>query len=162
MSEYGPDEYTLSNGDLLRIVPFEVWHAEALAEDSLEGVLKPAPVRERAEFYLKMGPAYSGWIDGKLIGCAGIMIMWPGVGEAWIIFSEDVLQYKKDAYVVILDYLRAIISKLHLRRIQAHCHSALPHGQKYLEQLGFECEGKLKKYGIDGADHYLYAMITGD
>jgi RimJ/RimL family protein N-acetyltransferase len=115
--------------------------------------------REQGEIFLKRGPAYSGIEDGKVIGSAGLMILWPGVAQAWILFSTDVENMKKFVYEIVSKYLVTIFCEHELRRVQAHCKADHPMAVKFLEQMGFTRECLMRKYGIDGSDHYLYSFV---
>jgi len=35
------------------------------------------------------GPAWSVVVDGGIIACGGVVIIWKGVGAAWVVFSEQ-------------------------------------------------------------------------
>jgi hypothetical protein len=147
---------------VIEIVPFKVEHAIELMRGELTeyNLARSDEIAERdGEFYLSRGPCFSGVEDGKVLGSAGIMLMWPGVGEAWVLFSKDVVNIKKFVYTTITDYLITLVCDLDLRRVQAHCSSELPLAIKFLEQMGFEREGLMRKYGTDGSDHFLYAMV---
>ena len=43
------------------------------------------------------GPAYSAFYGDILLACAGVRVMWEGVGEAWAIFSREIVNFKKAA-----------------------------------------------------------------
>lgn len=153
--------------DKLTVVPFEVEHAVSIlghpvTEETLTASERDA--RERGNLYRSRGPAFTA-VDssGEPLGAAGVMILWPGVGEAWILFRHDAAQqHRREAYELVLSFLFRIVADLKLRRVQAHCHAGLPVAVKYLENIGFRYEGTMRKYGPDGADHLLYAMIMED
>ena len=108
------------------------------------------------------GPCYSGFLDGKLVGCAGVCLFWPGVGEAWVAFAPEVLNLRKEAYHYVGDYLQRIMDEHNLRRVQATANTQWTLAIKYLENLGFKREGILRKYDPFGNDHYMYALIKGE
>ena len=47
-----------------------------------------------------------------------------------------------------------------LKRIQASVHTNDQQAIRYVEWLGFENEGLMKKYGPDGSDYYRFARVT--
>ena len=154
------------SGSSLSIVRFHSSDYLKLIKDGItENTLKHDPAKSKlyAEFYASRGPAFTALTDdGEIAGCAGIMIMWPGVGEAWILFNHELAKkHKKDAYEIVLRHLLVIIEEKKLHRVQAHCNTNLPHAVKYLEGLGFKREGTMGKYDEEGNDHYLYAMVIG-
>ena len=129
---------------MIEIVPFKVEHAVELMRGELteSNLAKSDEIAERdGSFYLSRGPCFSGVEDGRVLGSAGIMLMWPGVGEAWVLFSKDVENIKKFVYETVTDYLITLVCDLDLRRVQAHCSTELPEAVRFLEQMGFEREG---------------------
>jgi RimJ/RimL family protein N-acetyltransferase len=47
-----------------------------------------------------------------------------------------------------------------LKRIQASVHTNDQQAIRYVEWLGFENEGLMKKYGPDGSDYYRFARVA--
>ena len=148
---------------MIEIVTFKKAHyIELMAGNVIEHTLSrtPAVVAATAEIFASRGPAFTAMLGREILGCAGVMIMWPGVGEAWAVFNEKVsLLFKKEAYVYAANHLYAIIKHKNLHRVQAHCRVDLPKAIRYAENLGFKREAVMEKYDEDGTDHYLYAMV---
>jgi RimJ/RimL family protein N-acetyltransferase len=148
----------------VEIVPLQKEHIfELMAGDLTEGTLikDPEMVQSAADAYMSSGPAFSAFYDGTLVACCGILIIWKGVGTAWVLFKKEaaeVHELRKAAYEKVTQYMVFLINDLQLHRVQAHCCSETPDAVRYLEGLGFEREGVMKKYGMDKSDYYLYAM----
>jgi len=102
------------------------------------------------------GEAHAAWYDGQVVGVGGVKAMWPGVGEAWVLFSKDVRNCRFGIYRATKRILSQYDS---YQRIQASARVDAPIAAKMLEKLGFEMEGKMRKYSIDGTDHYMYAKV---
>lgn len=100
--------------------------------------------------------------DGKIIACAGVRIIWPGCGEAWALFCDEIVSYKKDSLVITRKYLWRIIEDFKLRRVQAYIRADNPAAINYVEHLGFKREGLLRKFGMEGEDQYIYAIVLED
>jgi RimJ/RimL family protein N-acetyltransferase len=47
-----------------------------------------------------------------------------------------------------------------LQRIQASVHANDKQAIRYVEWLGFENEGLMKKFGPDGSDYYRFARVA--
>jgi len=149
----------------IEVIAYEPEHAvEILARPHDVKNVKANPDFEAWAKVNALGPAWTGRriSDGKILACAGVRILWPGCGEAWAIFCDPEVveyKYKKEAYVYILTYLKRVIEDYDLRRVQALVRADIPIAVKYIEQLGFEREGLLRKYGREGEDQYMYALI---
>ena len=116
--------------------------------------------REIAE-NLANGVAFTGIVDGELITCGGIMKVWEGVGEAWIVSASSVDHYPFTFAKIVVRGLRDIIKELKLERVQTTVDSKYLVSQKWLEWMGFVNEGRMRKY-INGRDFFRYALIKED
>ncbi len=96
---------------------------------------------------------------GDCIGAYGFVEMWPGVARVWALFSGALLNtYPR---VIALhtkrDLKRQELSGLH--RIEATCDAEHYSARAFLEWLGFEPEGLMRRYTLTGKDSYLYAKV---
>ena len=137
-------------GDKYVIRPFEPSDLEAFCQQVGQLVPKSIP-----------GPAFTCLCEGKVIGSAGIVPKHPGVGEAWILLTQDALLHG----LVVARHTKRGLARLMeeggYRRVQI----TIEHGQDdligWMHFLGFQIEGIMRKYGRDGADHYLCARLNG-
>jgi len=144
----------------LDIIPFEPEHLKLMAVREEEADVKAhKDFTKWAEANHTPGTSYSGFYEGRLLGCAGVRILWPGVGEAWAQFSPEIINFGKEAYVYVGEYLKKIIEDNNLHRVQGNVDSEFLIAHKYIQNLGFKIEGKMLKYGPTGRDHYLYALV---
>ncbi len=93
--------------------------------------------------------------EDSCIGAYGYIDMWNGVVRIWALFSEELLTHywmslSKNARKLLFD-------DKDFHRVEATCHRDDKTGALFLEWLGFEQEGLMKKYGPTGEDFYLYA-----
>lgn len=65
------------------------------------------------------GPAYTMFIDGKIIGSAGVVMMNKKSGEAWMVMTSRFYDYKKEVFKAVKGKLDEIINGNGLVRIQA-------------------------------------------
>lgn len=98
--------------------------------------------------------------DTKVIGVVGISCLWPGVGEAWTLLSEDVRKYPILFHKLIFNGLRFYMKELKLHRLQASVVSDFCTGGKWLSKLGFTKEGTMRKLGVNGDDYDLWARVV--
>lgn len=137
---------------------------------ALQGMLRPqeAGVRTQEAYrdYLRAfshrGPAVTGWKDGKPVACGGICLQWQGVGEAWVLCGTDVERMPLTAIRQIVKHLELFTRDLELWRVQATVAADWDLARKFVEKLGFEAEGRMRKYMADGKDAIMYAKLIGD
>lgn len=124
--------------------------------------LKATPtkdIEEKAKEREESGTCMTGWVNDEIIGCAGIDIMWEGVGEAWLMLTPAVHKYLKDSWLCIQKGFKELIEKNKLRRIQAHGRIGFDECHILFKHLGFKPEGIARKYTPDGVDCIMYALI---
>lgn len=119
--------------------------------------LVPALAAARAQ-----GFAWSGEVDGSVVGIAALAEKWPGSGIAWAVFTAAT---PKRAWVRIVGLARAELDRAHARgmtRIEASSRADFAPGHRLLALLGFRLEtpAPAQGYGPDGAAHYLWARIA--
>lgn len=144
----------------IEIIPFEPEHVMLLPPREEEAEMRAHEdfVKWAKENYTP-GTCYSGFYEGKCLGCGGVRILWKGVGEAWVMFSPEIFNFAREAYHYVGMYLEKIITDNNLHRVQGHVDSEFMLAIRYIENLGFKIEGKMRKYGPTGKDHYLYALV---
>lgn len=98
--------------------------------------------------------------EDRCIGAYGLIELWPGVARVWALFSSELL----DSIPTVLalhvkrDLKRA--EELDLHRIEATVVASHQVGIGFLEWLGFEKEGLMRRYGPDGEDFILFAKVS--
>ena len=96
----------------------------------------------------------------QVVGAAGLWLLWPGVAEAWVLFTPAVRELTWQVVKVIRKGLEDLTIGLKLHRIQAEVRAEFVPGQKLMRVLGFNQEGPpMRKYGPDGADYLRYVRI---
>lgn len=101
-------------------------------------------------------PAFTGFVGEEPIACAGILPGLFGMGEMWAFLSERAGPH-------MLALTRAgerLIALYPFRRLETDVPVNFSPGCRWLELLGFEWEGPMRKYGLDGSDHYRYARVA--
>jgi len=145
----------------IEMIPYDPQHAfEILVRPHEQNLKNSEDFKKWAEINAN-GAAWTcrRLADGKILACAGVRILWPGCGEAWSIFCDEIVSYKRDALVVTLNYFWRVIEDFKLRRVQAYVRADVPVAINFVEHLGFKREGLLRKFGLDGEDQYIYAVI---
>ena len=133
---------------------FMTWHLDTMDIRSQKSEIE----RRRAAFDAIEGTeSYTLCADNLVIGCGGIVPLWEGVGEIWMVSSIHIERYKIEAIKQILTFLKSVGASFH--RLQATVDTEDKRAVRFIEWLGFEREGTLRKYGFSGSDHYIYARI---
>lgn len=141
----------------LQVIPFNKEHLELLQLRDFEAD-KSEYIQKHAAGY-EQGPGYSFYDDDKLIFCGGVLFLWAGVGELWIICDICVKYYIRELYFYAKLYLGRVIERYKLHRVQAHVLANYKPGQRFLRRMGFREEGLLEKYDWHKEDYCLYARI---
>lgn len=146
-----------------KIIPFEPEHAyeivgRNLREHDIE-ISRYPDWKDHVRGWKENGPAYSLVINGEVIGCAGVVMLGKGRGEAWTLLSSFFYRYKKTAYRAICEGLRKIIEEKELWRVQALVRPDFETGEHFIKHLGFEREGLLRGYGPNGEDLIMFARL---
>lgn len=116
------------------------------------------------KYNMENGPCWTGELDGVVIGCGGIVIHWPGFGEAWLIFPENVKDnHKPIEHRIAKKMLYEMIKDNDLKRTEISPRCDWPPGLSYARFLGFKVEGKRRKYMPDAdgtlVDCFLMSII---
>jgi len=131
------------------IKPFEPKHVENLRLDD-QMLLDLGGLNEKS-------PSYSGFIDGSYAFSAGI-INNLGMGTVWVYTTPLIEKHPIWFTKSIKNLLNAGTDLYKFERVQATVLKENVKAQKWIEYLGFEKEGLMRKF--IGGDHYLYARIT--
>lgn len=117
--------------------------------------------RAMIEAYGNAGPAVTLWTDdGAIIACAGVVCAhWRGFGEYWLVPSVHVQKYMKTVYKTAKAFIDDTIDKLGLYRVQATIKEDDQVSIRWIEHLGFEREGLMRKFGPNKENQFLYARV---
>jgi hypothetical protein len=147
---------------MTQVVPFEAWHFDKIEirDPDRSEVMAIPNFKKICEHYEKAGGAYTLLSSEGVVAISGVVSVMPGVGAAWAVTSELVNKYPKAYYKGTRDFLRAIISDWRLHRVQTTVIATNKVAVNWIQHLGFQREGLMRKYGADGSDHYLYARVN--
>jgi hypothetical protein len=108
----------------------------------------------------KNGPIWTGVDeDGSILCITGFTILWPGVAEGWGFFSSQVFKRPREVLGLYRRWIRAVMDSWELHRLQILVHCALYGGDRWAQAMGFECEGRMRRWGPDGKDYFRYALV---
>lgn len=107
-----------------------------------------------------MGPAFTAVdSEGRIIGCAGVILMWENTGHAWAAFGELFPKYPIFMSKVVRNIMNEIISDNDLERVETLVESTNERNMRWATKfLGFSREGTLRNY-YHGLDFEMVAII---
>jgi len=105
------------------------------------------------------GPAYTGKYEGKVIGCGGVSLYWPGVGQAWAVYPNWVTKFKREAFAYTKKGLDIILTDHEIWRVEAYCRADYAKYGRFLEHLGFRRICEISKFCPDKKNAYLYEIV---
>ena len=99
--------------------------------------------------------------DGVVVAVGGVVVLWPGVSEAWIALGDTQWGKKnaKNLLVACRDVIHRMAVASRSRRIHCTVKVSSHVSQRFVEALGFEREGMMRFYGVDGSDCYQYVLF---
>jgi hypothetical protein len=111
-----------------------------------------------ATAHYEHGPAVTFMVDGKVAACGGYAMPWEGTAEMWVAISQE-FKHCPAVVVGIKRQMLEWIDDKNLTRVQATVKSDWSVGRRFLEWLGMDYEGTLRKLGPNGIDQCVYARV---
>ena len=148
----------------MKVVAYEPWHFEYCANLSPGGrLLGSETTRLFGIAYQLRGAAYSIATDpGEIVGCAGVIELWPGVGEAWTMFTQTALDKPFFIHRQTKRIIWNIIKGSSLHRCQALVPTGDQVKETWIERLGFTWESNMRKAGPDKSDQGMWVWVKPD
>jgi len=140
----------------MRIVPFQPEH---LSRINLQGQQRRAFASLTPEWLQMLaqgGPSVSALVETRIIGSAGIVVQSADAGFLWGAISQDAGPY----FIQLHRAACRLLAMPKLQRIEAVTEIDFAAGRRWLELLGFECEGRFSKDGANGEDHFRYVWTA--
>ena len=131
-----------------KVVPYEMEHGDEIIEFGMND--------NRLDMAIP-GLSFTLFLDETPIVAGGIVPMWEGVAEGWVLSSKYIFDYKIKAASIIrkrLDYL-CINNKI--TRLQTAVKEEYLTGVRFAQWLGLEKEGLMKYYGLDQTNYWRMA-----
>jgi hypothetical protein len=138
-----------------RIEPFDARHLDEFRLQPVQAGLSEFLHRGHISHLAENSFAFTGYQDGKAVGCAGLIELWPGRDCAWSLLSECGPRAFLNIHRTVVRFLEARGA----RRTEMSVDVGHVAGQRWAELLGFKKEGLMECYSPDGRDAYLYAMV---
>ncbi|MGE5147402.1 MAG: hypothetical protein ACM3N5_11670 [Candidatus Eiseniibacteriota bacterium] len=143
----------------MQFVPFTPAHLNALQTEETEAWL--APLLERPELAFRLGEeglAWTGVVNGVVVGAAGVARVWRGRGVAWALMHI----LPRPAWLAATRMAQRTLDDAHrrgIRRIEATVVHDFVAGHRWAQLLGFHPYARLVAYDPDGRDHVGYERL---
>lgn len=137
------------------IVPFSPHHIEVFDVREAQEEMRPYFSAEYAQA-IAQTDAFTAFIDGRIVGCAGFIQPWPDRATCWALIAAGLTLRQ------MVQITRAVKSAIELRaerRLEATCDSDFDGAHSWLRHLGFAREGTLRAYTPAGRDNDMYSRI---
>lgn len=107
----------------------------------------------------RLGYAYTGALAGKPMCCFGVIKLWPGVAEMWLIPDANLTTVARPFHRATKAFFDICMVELQLVRLQVTVHTLNVSADKWVKRLHFIEEGVLRRFGPEGADYIMYARL---
>ncbi|MEQ8370789.1 MAG: hypothetical protein RIE31_05130 [Alphaproteobacteria bacterium] len=97
--------------------------------------------------------------DGTPVAALGLVPLWPGVAEAWVLTGSRVTGHVHAFHRLVRRHLADAPRRFTLHRIQASVRADSVVARRWALALGFREEGLMPAYGPDQADYHRVAYL---
>ena len=144
----------------MRIVPFEPEHLEEMADLGGQDWMLGYLADDHAEALAAGGPGFTGFIDGKVVGMAGITVLTPYRATTWAAVSRWSARHFLTIHRAVW---RFVWQECTVARLEAFVDMDYGVGHRWAKMLGFEPEGGPKEFYLaDGRAAQEYVRIRHD
>ena len=147
--------------DNYRIVPYKTQHGDEMIEFGLNDKLMDIDANfteNRIDFAL-VGLSFTLLHNNNPVCSGGIVPLWNGVAEGWVISSKRIYKERIRASRLIRKRTDLLCAANKIWRLQTAVKSNFKTGLRFAEFLGFKNEGLMRAYGPDKTDYYRMARI---
>ena len=147
--------------DNFEIVPYNTQHGDEMIEFGLNDKLMDIDANfteNRIDFALA-GLSFTLLHNNNPVCSGGIVPLWNGVAEGWVISSKRIYKERIRASRLIRKRTDLLCAANKIWRLQTAVKSNFKTGLRFAEFLGFKNEGLMKAYGPDKTDYYRMARI---
>jgi len=144
-----------------KIIPFRKEHALLMQHNEFQRVyFSHIPdYLERLEHMSSIGMAFTILKSGVTMVCAGLIPLFPNTSEAWMLRDERVERYPIALSKGALVFFDEVGPALDLTRVQLLVNAQNIAAVRWAKWLKFKNEGRLRAYGPDDTDYYMFARL---
>lgn len=105
------------------------------------------------------GAATSIFFENVILAIILFMPIYDGVAEVITISDRRIEEHKKEYVKALKKGIQIHMDARGLWRLQATIRADVDFAERWIEVLGFEKEGLLRKFGPSGEDHFMFARV---
>ena len=142
-----------------KVIPYETKHGDEIIEFGMNDKLMEIDAsytNNRLDMAIP-GLSFTLMLDDTPIVAGGIVPIWQGVAEGWVLSSKHINNYKIKAAGSIKKRLDYLCTNNKIIRLQTAVKEKFFIGIRFAEWLGLEKEGLMKYYGLDGTNYWRMA-----
>lgn len=102
---------------------------------------------------------YTVFHGNDILLMATILLAGQGVAEISFLVDKRFVNSSRAVRFAMIKFFQEALQVIPFRRVQAKVKESFAVGRTFVEKLGMEQEGILKKFGPDGADYVMYGLI---
>lgn len=136
----------------MKIIPFEPQHLMEITPQKSQSSLERTP--ERAQ-QLASYHSFTGMIDDRVVAIGGLVELNPIRAYLYLIVSEDIPHQWTQLYRAARRLIAAGLNDY----IRLETMSSFPEAERWLDLIGFEYEGTMRRAGPDGEDAKMYSIV---
>jgi len=147
--------------DNIEVVPYQVWHVKDILKVGLNDnkiELDAKAFEDKIDFTVP-AMAFTLLANNKPVVSGGVMPLWNGVAEGWVISSRKIFDFTLSAAKAIKKRTDYICINNGIWRLQTAVRADYETGVRFAKWLGLEKEGLMKRYGPDGSNYYRMAKL---
>ena len=147
--------------DNFEIVPYQVQHGDDMIEFGLNDKLMDwdANFTENRIDFALAGLSFTLLHNNNPVCSGGIVPLWTGVAEGWVISSKRIFKNRIKSARLIKTRTDILCAANKIWRLQTAVKANFKTGIRFAEFLGFKNEGVMRAYGPDKSDYLRMARI---
>ena len=147
--------------DNFEILPYQPQHGNDMIEFGLNDKLMDwdANFTENRIDFALAGLSFTLLCNSEPICSGGIIPLWNGSAEGWVISSKRIFKNRIRASRLIRKRTDLLCANNNIWRLQTAVKADFKIGLRFAEFLGFKNEGLMRGYGPDKSDYYLMAKV---
>lgn len=103
----------------------------------------------------QVGPCFTAIHENRVLGCAGLVKQWENRAIAWALLSGDI----GNEFIRVHRAVARFLDLTEFDRVEAFVDADFDEGHRWIEMLGFEREGYMRRFSPNSNDSVLYARL---